>query len=346
VRPAAWRVGLFTLAGLALLALAVVVVGGRWLAASERAVMRFENSVFGLQVGAPVVFRGVRLGQVGAIGLAPTVDDAVAIPVTVEFDRALLRDLLGAAEPPPESTVAALVARGLVARLAMQSLLTGQLYVDLDLDAARAAAPAGIASVPGRPHEAAAAGLPVIPTAPTRLQTLQAQLEGLDLAQVGRDLAAVATLSRRLLEGPDAARVLARTADAAQALERLVLRLEREVEPLSRSARDTLAESQRAMQALGQGALQVAQAASQAQQQVQALGAAGVPMAAEVERSAAELGRAAAALREAAAEDSALRLHADRALQDVARAARALRELGELIERHPDALLRGREAAP
>jgi paraquat-inducible protein B len=339
-------VGLFTLAGLALLALAVVVVGGRWLAASERALMRFENSVFGLQVGAPVVFRGVRLGQVGAIGLAPTVDDAVAIPVTVEFDRALLRDLLGAAGPPPESTVAALVARGLVARLAMQSLLTGQLYVDLDLEPARVAAPAGAVAVPGRRHEAAAAGLPVIPTAPTRLQTLQAQLAGLDLAQVGRDLAAVATLSRRLLEGPDAARVLARTADAAQALERLVLRLEREVAPLSQSARGALAESQRAMQALGQGALQVAQAASQAQQQVQALGEAGVPMAAEVQRSAAELGRAAAALREAAAEDSALRLHADRALQDVARAARALRELGELIERHPDALLRGREAAP
>jgi paraquat-inducible protein B len=338
-------VGLFTLAGLALLALAVVVVGGRWLAASERALMRFENSVFGLQVGAPVVFRGVRLGQVGAIGLAPTVDDAVAIPVTVEFDRALLRDLLGT-DHPPESTVAALVARGLVARLAMQSLLTGQLYVDLDLEPARVAAPAGAVAVPGRRHEATAADLPVIPTAPTRLQTLQAQLAGLDLAQVGRDLAAVATLSRRLLEGPDAARVLARTADAAQALERLVLRLEREVAPLSQSARGALAESQRAMQALGQGALQVAQAASQAQQQVQALGEAGVPMAAEVQRSAAELGRAAAALREAAAEDSALRLHADRALQDVARAARALRELGELIERHPDALLRGREAAP
>jgi paraquat-inducible protein B len=340
-------VGLFALAGLALLALVVVVVGGRWLAASERAVMRFENSVFGLQVGAPVVFRGVRLGQVGAIGLAPTGAGAVAIPVTVEFDRALLRDLLGVAGHPPESAVTALVARGLVARLAMQSLLTGQLYVDLDLDAARAAATAGAPALPAsRRDPVAGADLPVIPTAPTRLQTLQAQLEGLDLAQVGRDLAAVAALSRRLLEGPDVARVLARTADAAQALERLLLRLEREVAPLSRSAQGTLAESQRAMQALGQGALQVAQAASQAQAQVQALGAAGVPMAAEVQRSAAELGRAAAALREAAAEDSALRLHADRALQDVARAARALRELGELIERHPDALLRGREVAP
>ena len=63
-----------------------------------------------------------------------------------------------------------------------------------------------------------------------------------------------------------------------------------------------------------------------------------------MQRAAAALGQAADTLREAAADDSALRLNADRALQDVARAARALRELGELLERQPDALLRGRAA--
>jgi phosphate transport system permease protein len=46
--------------------------------------------------------------------------------------------------------------------------------------------------------KATAAGLPLIPTAPTRLQTLQAQLEGLDLGQIGRDLAAVAAATREL----------------------------------------------------------------------------------------------------------------------------------------------------
>jgi hypothetical protein len=34
--------------------------------------------------------------------------------------------------------------------------------------------------------------------------------------------------------------------------------------------------------------------------------------------------------------------NADRTLQDLARAARAVRELAELLERHPEALLRGR----
>ena len=329
MRPAALRVGLFALAGAALLALAVVIAAGRWFAASERAVMRFESSVYGLQVGAPVVFRGVRVGQVQAIGLAPQEQGGVEIPVTAEFDRALLRDLVGAPLPGGPA-VAVLVERGLVARLAMQSLLTGQLYVDLDLEASRAAAPT----------QADSEVLPSIPTTPTRLQTLQAQLEGVDLAQIGRDLAAIATAVRGLAEGPDAARALARAADAAEALERFAQGAERELGPLARSARATLAQSERALGELDRGAQRVGAAADR----FGALADAGAPALAEIRRAADELARASAALGAAAGDDSELRIGAQNALKDVSNAARALRELGETLERHPDALLRGREA--
>jgi paraquat-inducible protein B len=43
-----------------------------------------------------------------------------------------------------------------------------------------------------------------------------------------------------------------------------------------------------------------------------------------------------------AGDDSSLRRRTDEALVEVARAARALRELAELLERQPDAILRGR----
>lgn len=339
----AWRVGLFALAGLVLLSLTIAMVSGRWFAEREHAVMRFDDSVYGLQIGAPVVLRGVRVGQVISIGFAPAVGGGLAVPVSVEFDRALLVELVelvdaagGKASGQP---VATLVAQGLVARLAMQSLLTGQLYIDLDFDTSRVtemrAGPAPGAINPS-------AGFATIPTAPTRLQTLQAQLEGLDLAQIGSDVAAVAASMRQLLAGPEPSRALARTADAAAALERLAVRLESDVGPLARRAEGALAESQRAMEQLGQGAQQVTAAASQ----VQALAAGSVPMVAEVQRTADELARAATALREAVAEDSTLRLNADRALQDVSRAARSLRELSEMLERQPDALLRGRATSP
>jgi paraquat-inducible protein B len=335
----AWRVGLFALLGVALL-LAAIVGSTRWLAATEAARMRFDSSVFGLQVGAPVVFRGVRVGQVTAFGLAPLGPGGVVVPVTAEFDRALLRELLGTPAAAPASPVAELVARGLVARLAMQSLLTGQLYVELDIDPARA----GSAVTPVAAADADS--LPRIPTEPTRLQTLQAQLQGLDLAQIGQDLAVLARSASQLMAGPQPERVLARTADAAQALERLVRQLEREVGPLGESARQALAGTQRALVQVGQGAQRVGDAANVLQGQARDVAQGLQPLTAQLQRAAEELALAAVTLREATASDSNLRLGAERALQDVSRAARALRELSETVDAHPDLLLRGRGAAP
>jgi paraquat-inducible protein B len=334
LRRAAWRVGAFALAGTALLALAVVVAAGRWFVASERALMRFQTSVYGLQVGAPAVFRGVRIGQVDAIGLEPMEAGAVAIPVTVRFDRALLHGLVGSGEAGA-TPLQALVARGLYARLATQSLLTGQLYVDLDLDRARASA------TPAR-----AGALPVVPTAPTRLQTLQSQFEGLDLARIGEDLAVIASSARRLMEGEAPGRVLERAAAAAESLERLAVRLEAELGPLTRETRSVLAQARHTLDRVGTAAAEAGVAAGRvgtAAGRLDGLAAEGGPVLAQVQRAAEALAGAADSLRAAAGEDSALRLQAERALQDVSRAARALRELGETLERHPDALLRGRE---
>jgi paraquat-inducible protein B len=379
MKGAAWRVGLFTLVGLAVLAVGIVLAGGHWLVPREAALMRFTTSVYGLQVGAPVVFRGVRLGQITAIDLSYAGPAGVTIPVKAEFERALLRTLAGAdaaAGGPAagKGLVPQLVARGLVARLATQSLLTGQLYVDLDIDGARARPASGAASAaagapPGaatasaglpsaaEPNAAIEGGLPVIPTVPSTMQSLQAQLEGLDLGQIGRDLAAATASLRQVLGGPEPARLLARAADAAQSLQRLADRLEREVAPLARSAQGALVEGRRAASAVTdsagdvaanvrQAAQQVAGAASQAQGQLGAVSGAGVAALAQVQRSAEAVGQAAEALRGMAGDDSTLRVNADRALADVSRAARALRELAELLERHPEALIRGRATTP
>jgi len=381
MRPAALRVGLFALAGLVLLALALATAGGRWFTAKERAVMRFQTSVYGLQVGAPVVLRGVQVGQVTAIELAPGVAptgtaagasagvnsglSGIALPVTAEFDSELLWPLLQAATHGQGATLPTLIERGLVARLATQSLLTGLLYVDLDLGAALGAA--GTSSVTSASRTALPAatldGLPLIPTAPTRLQTLQAQLEGLDLGQIGRDLAAVAAATRELLAAPRAREALGRTADAAQAMQQLARALQRDAGPLARSVEDTLAQARRtigqveplvqaaapALRGVGQAASQVAAAASQvggAAEEARALAQSARPLVGDLRRSADELSRAAATLREAAAPESPVRRQTETALQEVSRAAVALRELATLLEQHPNAILWGRPKGP
>lgn len=334
MKGAGFRIGLFAIAGAALLALGIVLVGGRWLAATERAVMRFETSVFGLQVGAPVVFRGVRVGQVTAIGLARADVDAIAMPVTAEFDRQLLRDLLGSPLHGSESAVRALVDRGLVARLSTQSLLTGLLYVDLDLVPARAdRADRAARGDAGRSTQ----DLPAIPTEATRLQTLQAQLGEIDLAQIGRDLAHLSAAARRLLEDPEAARLAGRISAAAQAIGHTARRVDQAVAPLARGGERTLEASRETLAEVSEAARRIARAA----EDIRTVAAAAGPVAEAAGRAADEIARAAVALRETAADGSPLRTEADRALRELAGAGRALRELAELLRRRPDAVWRG-----
>jgi paraquat-inducible protein B len=360
VKGPAWRVGLFAIVGLALLALALVLAGGHWFVPRETGLMRFGGSVYGLQIGSPVLFRGVRVGQVSGIELVPGNEPGrpVLIEVTAHFERALLRQMLGGAPNRPDAAgeaaagriVHTLVARGLVARLATQSLLTGQLYVNLDVEPARALASSAGGSATGAAASSAssAAGPAVIPTAATALQSLQAQLEAFDFGQIGRDLSALTASLRQLMGSPEPARLLTRAADAAQSLEQLAKRLEREVAPLSRSAQGAATRVGQGAEQLGQSAQQVAQqvagVASAAQAQVGALGGAGTAALTQVQKSAEAMEQAALALRGAVGDDSTLRVQSERAMRDVSQAARALRELAELLERHPEALLRGRAA--
>ena len=373
----AWRVGLFVLIGTALLVLGFVLVGGHWFARSEFARMQFAVSVQGLQPGAPVVFRGVRVGRVEDIGLAPPGPNGVLLPVTVSLDSALLRGLLS--DPPPvnDPVVPALVAQGLVARLASQSLLTGLALVELDIDPivhargatmqpSQASQASGVPSQSPQPaatHDTPStspARPPLIPSAPNRLQSLQAQLEGLDVAQLVRDLQASAQAVRTALSDPHAVTAPARAAEAARALQQLAERLQHELPALATDARGAIGDARRAIgdtrRAIDETRValvdqtlpdvrRATEHAGRAADQVQALAAETSPALNDLRRAAGEIGRAAVALRQAVDQEGGLRQNTERALQDVSRAARSVRALVDQLEQQPDALIRGRAAS-
>ena len=73
-----------------------------------------------------------------------------------------------------------------------------------------------------------------------------------------------------------------------------------------------------------------------------ALAAADSPLVQRVQQTADELARTASALRSQVSDDAPTLQNLNQTLRDVARAARATRELADLLERQPDALLRGR----
>ena len=94
---------------------------------------RFTDSVRGLQVGAPVEFRGIRIGTVTDIRAQFDPERGVFdIPVTFEIEVERLGAEQVRASANPYETAARLVEQGLRTQLVSGNLLTGQLFIALE----------------------------------------------------------------------------------------------------------------------------------------------------------------------------------------------------------------------
>lgn len=146
--------------------------------------LRFDQSVRGLNVGAPVEFRGIPIGQVTDVRLEfDREQKRFMIPVTIEIEPERLGTANASAEERREA-VDRLVAAGLRAQLKTGNLLTGQLLVALDLF--QNAAPAQVAW--DQP-------IPEFPTIPTPIEEITSNLTQLaerlgkiPVEQIGADL--------------------------------------------------------------------------------------------------------------------------------------------------------------
>ena len=146
--------------------------------------LHFEGSVRGLTVGAPVDFRGIEIGRVTDINLEfDWKKRAFHIPVLIELEPEKI-DWVGKKTMDRREGMDFLVEKGLRAQLKQGSLITGQLYVALDMYPD--ATPAKI--VWGEPY----AELPTIPTPleeiTRNVSKIIDKFEKIPLEQIGNDL--------------------------------------------------------------------------------------------------------------------------------------------------------------
>lgn len=318
-------IGAFVVGGILLIVAAVVLLGaGSFTGAKPTAIAYFEDSVSGLDIGAPVKFRGVSIGKVSQVLLRTTnqAPTDYSVPVVMEFapdlltrrglDEALLQKqgLRGSVE------------RGLRAKLQQQSVVTGVLYVELDYFPDTAFK---LHEVKGEMAE--------IPTQPSNLGTLTRavsqtldQLSRIDFvaitkkvdsilgridkgaseiefSKINTNLVQASANITKITGDPAISKAVADFSTAMQGIDGLVKRLSGKVDPVA--------------------------------QDIQGMAAAG--------RKALErLNETSENLRTLTKPGSPARRDLDQALADVSEAAQAIRSLADFIERNPETIIQGR----
>jgi len=323
-------IGAFVLGALALAVVTTLLLaGGSWFGERRQHIMYFEGAAQGLQVGAPVVFLGVKVGTVKQIqlGLDPQ-SRRFLVPVMIELEPHVVRTRGG--EPidlRDRATVRQLVDRGLRARLRMQSLLTGQLYVDLDFH-------------PDKPAVFAALDpeLSEIPTIRTAVQELTTKLESFPMDKFLADVAAISASVNQLMSA-QATQELPRRLDASlRHLESLAARFDAQGGPILNDVRGNLVELHKALLAAQAAMARVDTAADR----VAELARPDSRMVAGMTQASEELARAAGAVHSLTGQESPTVANVNAALKEIARAADALRLLAETLEEQPDAIWRGK----
>ena len=266
----------------------------------------FRETVRGLAPGAPVDFRGVVIGEVVSVDVETDLANAsVRVPVGIRlYPARLLGRNTDARQPPDPRLMERMVARGLRAQLRTGSLLTGQLYVALDYFPK--------AEKGALVRTGAVAEIPTVPGSLTGLQesisALANKFEKFPLDQIGVDL-------RRALASLDTTLITTNKA---------VQRVDAELTPDLRAA---LADARRTF-AAAEGMLKRVDS----------------DLTPQAAAALAEARRTLGATTALLGQDAALQTDLRETLRQVTRAAESLRTLADYLERHPEALIRGRQA--
>jgi len=319
-------IGIFVLGAITLLVIAIVVLGyGKFFRKTFKAVCFFEGSVGGLDVGAPVVFNGVRMGEVTDVVLRYDARDLTAtIPVYIEIDP----QRVIAVGPRPtsfEENLKLLIDHGLRARLELESIVTGKLQVSLSF-------------YPDRPIRLIGADqkYPEIPTIPTTVQEITKRIEQLPLEQIVRDIGSAVAGIDRFVNSPEITKTIQSVSQAAEEARGLIQNLKSQTATLTSSIDGTVKDIQKLAQDIDR--------------QVEPLGPSIQKTLSSIEKTSDEAGitlrqaqQTLAVLEGDIGEDSELMYELKKAVKEVGTAGKAIQSLAKALEQQPESLLFGRK---
>jgi paraquat-inducible protein B len=276
----------------------------------------FTGDVNGLKIGAPVKFKGVQIGSVEEIKLllaphegeiSPQVKE-LHLPVVIGIDQKLIQQRGGSGNAVTKSGFENMITRGLRAQLNVESLLTGLLFVDLDL---HPDTPLSLVLVPGK------GDLREIPTVPTSMEAIQrkatdalAKLDQIDFKALVSSITEAAGSIKDLTSSPQLKSTLEAVKQTTTTLNRTLVSMQATLD----------------------------KAASKVDPMVASLQANST----QANATMKDTQEAVVELRSMLEPDSPISVNLNQALDQLANTSRSVGQLTDYLQRNPAALIRGK----
>lgn len=276
-----------------------------------RYLVYFDGSVRGLHVGAPVEFRGIKVGKVTEVRLVYDISEAdLRIPVLIELEPGRV-GVIGDDGPDDgqdepldlreqhHAAMVQLVSQGLRAQLTTGNLLTGGLVVTLDFHRDQPQA-----SLKNEPP------FPEIPSVPSGFDGLAQsatdvvnQIAALPIKDIGADVQNIVQELDHLVSSTDTQNSIETLSAALHDIRALIAKVDGQADPLLTAMFDMLK---------------------------------------SVDLTLIQSRSTLAATEGFVDQDSKIRHDLDTTLGEISGAARSIRIFADYLERHPEALLRGK----
>ncbi|OZG75114.1 hypothetical protein BTA51_01615 [Hahella sp. CCB-MM4] len=328
-------IGLFAIGAIVTLIIGVLVFGSGSFIKNEYPVqMVFTADVRGLNVGAPITYRGVKVGEVTSIDFhmsSPETNIIIVVSgkiIPQQSDALRNEDEVG-------EFLNKQIAKGLKAQLVAQSILTGLLEVQLDY----------FPDLEGYTIKAIGShhSIPTVQTdyeiITDTVKSVATQVSNMPLQKMTEDLSELVVELRTLIAQPEVRKSMKDFAETMAHLNRITRELDNGKEQLLAE----LVETMDSMQAMSKKVSAVAQSGEEAILSGDRLLRSGVKTLERFDQTLTQVDSTLKTYQKLVEPGSEVSVTLIQALQSLDRASEQVRQLAETLERNPESVLTGKQ---
>lgn len=315
-------IGVFVVSALALVVAGVLIFGsGDFLKERYKFVLFFQDSVKGLNVGAPVVFIGVKIGEVKDIAvIQDPLKSSFYIQVIIELTsgklkKSITKEFSGVKEIYKYCNQ--LIEQGLRAELGLQSVLTGQLQIELDFHPEEKSILVGTNTK-----------YKEIPTIPSKFERLTKRLENLPIEEIVDKVSSSLNRIDALLNSSGTVEFLQSMKLTMEDAKKISYKVNKQVQPLMNKLDEALDAYGKLAQNLDR---QIVPLSSNIEELVKV-----------VTEASKQADKTLKSIENVVGEDSIATVELTTTLKEFSSAARSIRYLADYLNRHPETLVRGK----